>query len=741
MPTTDTAPDPEDNNGDKHATHTSTAAMYAIRIDLRGTRREIAVPSDMTFNDLHRLIQYAMCWNDAHLHEFDIPNRRIVITDPEFETDDYDEKVVSEYDALISEYVGQRISYVYDFGDWWDHRITIEECDDLESDVAVMTVCKGGPFIEDSGGENEEWSKKDCEKFMSEANEYLKGWKPSVSTDPPKPRLPYWASVPLSLALILPNEPLLLDPESGGVYSRRRSKYFPIARKEDAARMMVIPRNLRIDVRELTRLIIERFGSEADTDEPLIPPASGDPEKAYQEMGEWLLCNTMFYCVKSSYEIAESMGFSMDPVDFMDDYTKYFEEYMPYMLMPFRALCPHCYGRLANPVPIEETGYIRVCYFKTKRLTMECVECGRHTTLCRSLPLEDDKFSYEKPYIPLSIINNLKHMKDPHKDMEGANQCLSILLLLYGLDRQAAEVVERLAECKNAARIATYTSVLAACGLIGPDEVAKKLKSMQFGGNIYFEAMCILCTLNEVWDLGDERFDQETLEKLLENPNEETVRQTKTILARILRRYGKAEKAASLAYESVMDMYDRTGWRALDEYCRSARAAGIALDLSVIPAGLKARTNGVDDYLFDAIYYRKGAMHLMDGDRKTATAMMRRIVGDVLTGMNADPRLLARASVAALYLHLEGVRYSNKNLVSYSVKWMCSAYKAGLASDEEFVEYLRRLIPLVREDEDAGSITKMLKKNGFEGYELPADTIEDADIEDFFDMDFQYSYI
>ena len=324
--------------------------------------------------------------------------------------------------------------------------------------------------------------------------------------------------------------------------------------------------------------------------------------------------------------------------------------------------------------------------------------------------------------------------------MEGANQCLSVLLLLYGLDRQAAEVVERLADCRDAARIATYTSVLAACGLIGPDEVAKKLKSMQFGGNVYFEAMCILCTLNEVWDLGDERFDQETLEKLLENPNEETVRQTKTILARILRRYGKAEKAASLAYASVMDTYDRTEWRALDEYCRSARAAGIALDLSVIPAGLKARTNGVDDYLFDVIYYRKGAMHLIDGDRKTATAMMRRIVGDVLTGMNADPRLLARASVAALYLHLEGVRYSNKNLISYSVKWMCSAYKAGLASDEEFDGYLRRLIPLVGEDEDADSIARMLKKNGFGGYELPADTIEDADIGDFLDMDFQYSY-
>ena len=286
--------------------------MYAIKIDLRGTRREIAVPSDMTFNDLHRLIQYAMCWNDSHLHEFDIPSRRIVITDPEFETDDYDEKVISEYDALISEYVGQKISYVYDFGDWWDHRITIEECDDLGSDVTVMTACKGGPFIEDSGGENEEWSKKDCERFMSKANEFLKSWKPSISTNPPKPHLPYWASVPLSLAFILPNEPLLLDPESGCVYSRRRNKYFQVAKKEDIPRMVEIPENLRIDVRELARLTIEHMEPGNDLKELLTPPTSGDPEEAYREMNEWLACILLFYCEKSSYEIAERMGFSMD---------------------------------------------------------------------------------------------------------------------------------------------------------------------------------------------------------------------------------------------------------------------------------------------------------------------------------------------------------------------------------------------------------------------------------------------
>ena len=714
--------------------------MYSIKIDLRGTRREIAVPSDMTFNDLHRLIQYTMSWSDSHLHEFNILGRGIVITDPRYETDDYDEEVISEYDALISEYVGLKISYVYDFGDWWDHRITIEECDNLESDVVVMTGCKGGPFIEDSEEAHEKWSKKDCDRFMSEANEYLKSWKPSVPANPAKLRLPYWASVPLSLAVILPDEPLMLDPESGCVYSRRRSKYFPVVKKADISHMVTIPNDLRMDVRDLAEGIIEQLGSEADPDGLLMPPSSGDPEEAYREMDEWLTQTILSFCESMSYEIARRMGFSMGRANFMDIASLLIEKHVPYMLMPFRTLCPFCYGRLANPIPIEETGYTHMCYLGSKRLTMECVECGCHTTINRSLPLDDDKFSYEVPYIPLNIINCLDSIDDPHRDRERADEDLAIILLTEGLDRQAAEIAERLADASDDPAIAAYASVLAACGLMGPDDLAKELANIRSEEDICYEAMCILCTLNDVWDLGDARFGREVLDELLTDPQDQIERQMKTIMARILRRNGRAEEAASLAQGSVMNAYDRTGWLALDEYCRSAVAADAVPDLSVMPVEQKRRSYGFDEYITAVIYYRKGAMYLRRGDRDAASKMMRRIVNGIFEGLTADPRIFARASVAALYLHLEGVRYKGKNLVSYSVKWMCRAFKAGLASDEEFDGYLRRLMPLVREDEDTGSIAKMLKTNGFGGYELPADTIEDADIEDFFDMDFQYSY-
>ncbi len=714
--------------------------MYYIKIDLRGTRREIAVPSDITFHDLHRLIQFAMDWTNSHLHEFDIPGRRIVVTDPEFELDDYNGEVVSEYDECISGYVGEKISYVYDFGDWWDHKVLIEERDGPVSDVVVMTKCKGSPFIEDSDEVSEEWSKKDCEEFMSEANEFLRNWKPSAPVNPPKPRLPYWASVPLSLAVLLPGEPLLLDPGSGCVYSRRRNKYFPVAGKEDAARMVAIPDDLRTDVRGLAMALIEDAGPGGRPGEPLIPPQSGDPETAYREMSPRLFHSVLLCCEEASYEIAEEMGFSMGPADFMDRSTMLFEEHVPYMLMPLRTLCPFCYGRLANPVPIEETGYIETGIRASKRITMECIECGRHTTIGRSLPLEDDGFSYEEPYIPRRILDGFDDVDDPHGDREETDQDLAVILLLEGFDRQAAEVAGRLADASDDPKIATYASVLAACGLMGPEDLAKELKGIQSEMDVYFEATCILCTLNRAWDLGDRRFGPEVVEELLEDPCDETERQIKTIMARILRRSGKAEEAASLARGAVMSANDRVGWLALDEYCRSAMAAGMPLDPSVVPDGRGRRTYRSADYVATLIRYREGAMALMNGDRDAATAAMRGVLSEIFNGMTSEPRLYARAATAALYLHLEGVRYSGKNLVSYSVKWMCKAVEAGAASEEDLYEYLRVMMPLVEADEDAGSIAKMLKRNGFGKHALPTDTVGDADVRDLFDMDFQYSY-
>ena len=46
---------------------------YQLRITLRElptTWRRVVVPQGITFRTLHYVIQFAMGWQDAHLHEF-----------------------------------------------------------------------------------------------------------------------------------------------------------------------------------------------------------------------------------------------------------------------------------------------------------------------------------------------------------------------------------------------------------------------------------------------------------------------------------------------------------------------------------------------------------------------------------------------------------------------------------------------------------------------------------------------
>lgn len=146
------------------------------------------------------------------------------------------------------------------------------------------------------------------------------------------------------------------------------------------------------------------------------------------------------------------------------------------------------------------------------------------------------------------------------------------------------------------------------------------------------------------------------------------------------------------------------------------------------------------EYVLGAIRYRAAATFYSNDDRRYAIEDMSRLFTTEINGANDDPRLLARASVAALLLHLNGKRYKGKNLVTYSVKWICSAVESGFATESDLDEYLFSMIPLVRGDEDEAPIAKMLKRNGLGGHSLPASLNEDADIADFFDMDFQYCF-
>ena len=115
--------------------------------------RRVVVPENMSFGNLHEVIQMVFGWYDMHLHVFEAPNRAYdIVADTEDSFNDYyfmEDKIpviaVAQYEKWIR--------YTYDFGDDWRHKITFEKSiDDYAYDYPTLIKVKGANFDEDSGG-------------------------------------------------------------------------------------------------------------------------------------------------------------------------------------------------------------------------------------------------------------------------------------------------------------------------------------------------------------------------------------------------------------------------------------------------------------------------------------------------------------------------------------------------------------------------------------------------------------
>lgn len=110
--------------------------------------RRVLVPPSMYLDLLHKVIQVAMGWEDSHLHVFSTGSRRYSRPDPwvnEFRLPgtprDLDERKHRIGHLLTRE--KDWITYMYDFGDSWEHRITLQKI--LPYDRAVrLPACTGG---------------------------------------------------------------------------------------------------------------------------------------------------------------------------------------------------------------------------------------------------------------------------------------------------------------------------------------------------------------------------------------------------------------------------------------------------------------------------------------------------------------------------------------------------------------------------------------------------------------------
>lgn len=90
--------------------------------------RRLVVPSVITLDRLHDVIQIVMGWSDVHMHEFIIKGKRYSDTIESEEQDNCEEEGLLRLSTLIDMKV-KDFSYVYDFGDDWKHRIKVEKTD------------------------------------------------------------------------------------------------------------------------------------------------------------------------------------------------------------------------------------------------------------------------------------------------------------------------------------------------------------------------------------------------------------------------------------------------------------------------------------------------------------------------------------------------------------------------------------------------------------------------------------
>ncbi|AWN43376.1 plasmid pRiA4b ORF-3 family protein [Methylobacterium durans] len=93
--------------------------------------RTVEVPLTISLNGLHEVIQAAMPFENYHLFDFRIGDRRFAIPDPEFDGRETRSAKVAKLGAVLENGIKQ-FAYTYDFGDNWQHTITVEEVFDAD---------------------------------------------------------------------------------------------------------------------------------------------------------------------------------------------------------------------------------------------------------------------------------------------------------------------------------------------------------------------------------------------------------------------------------------------------------------------------------------------------------------------------------------------------------------------------------------------------------------------------------
>jgi hypothetical protein len=124
-----------------------TQEIARLRIDLEHLEpriwRRAAVSLTTNLRSLHEVIQAVMPWENTHLYQFTIGDR--VYGEPGAEDAAWGRKIYQAKSMRLGTLIGRGVTeflYTYDFGDDWQHRITVES-------VGVADPCVDYPIFID----------------------------------------------------------------------------------------------------------------------------------------------------------------------------------------------------------------------------------------------------------------------------------------------------------------------------------------------------------------------------------------------------------------------------------------------------------------------------------------------------------------------------------------------------------------------------------------------------------------
>ncbi|MDO4340195.1 MAG: plasmid pRiA4b ORF-3 family protein [Eubacteriales bacterium] len=132
---------------------------YQMKIVIKDSHppiwRRFIVPAGLSFSQLGIVLNEVMGWTGYHMNSFEFGHLGIKLEEEseDYGWEDYDTENSAE--NMIEPYLDSEewFTYVYDFGDYWQHKVTVEKVlTDYKYDYPMVLKFKGDTPYEDCGG-------------------------------------------------------------------------------------------------------------------------------------------------------------------------------------------------------------------------------------------------------------------------------------------------------------------------------------------------------------------------------------------------------------------------------------------------------------------------------------------------------------------------------------------------------------------------------------------------------------